>query len=841
MKNALLFGFGLLALSAVGQNVTLGDKEYEVQRMTDMEIGPGIRHTRYRLPSYPLNINVITVDLTNPYNTIETTVANESAKGTEYLVHAANRQSGPSHRALAGANANFWIVSTQPEEYTYSGITRNASVRNGVIVTESNQHRDQWDGGTMRTGVVSLSTDKTAYIDYCTSTIKASNPKIGTLEVHQSNKGIHTDELCMYNSFYGSSRNFMPIYIDANGKYQHDAGGDATEVILDFATDQKWASNTDVPLKVVEVRKNAGKGTLGNHDLALVGRGTNRTALEQLVPDDIVTISYSWTYNPGSEQEVTPAVEQAIGGNALVMRNGELTKHNNNEKYNSQVYSRTGYGCSADGKTLYIVVIDKASDKIYGRSAGCSTAIMCEFARYLGCYNMANFDAGGSAEMFVNGKIINTTTEPSPRAVANGWLVYSIAPEDAADYNTVARLEFADPEVQIPIYASHTPTIIAYNSYGAVLNYEFTDFTLSCDPELGTTDGNVFTAGGNGKKGILTASYGDVTVSKEIEVLQAELSLRVKPLLIDGTRQYPVEVISKVGETVFDYDPADINWSVEDPTIAQIDANGVLHGLKEGTTSYTCSLGSFTDNTEVTVEIAPAPAMDFNNWAEWTAKGTSGITDVALGEDGTVAYTYGSPRDPFVTLSKDQQLYSLPDALCVEFVTSTPLRSIRADLRHATETRTNAVEVEIENCPVEQTVTIEFPMSLLGDPADMSLYPVSVHSLRFNITANAEAKGAQSIKLNSVYAKYTNYSGVENVAAETAKNTLRLSPNPVGPGETIRINMPEVEKVEIFSISGMLIASYDKAENVKAPMVSGSYVVRASSAQGSSSAIVVVK
>ena len=189
MKNALLFGFGLLALSAVGQNVTLGGKEYEVQRMTDMEIGPGIRHTRYRLPSYPLNINVITVDLNNPYNRIETTVANESAKGTELLVHAANRQSGPSHRALAGANANFWVVSTQPEENTYMGTTRNASVRNGAIVTESNQHHNQWDGGTMRTGVVSMSTDKTAYIDYCTSTIKASSPKFGTLEVHQSNKG----------------------------------------------------------------------------------------------------------------------------------------------------------------------------------------------------------------------------------------------------------------------------------------------------------------------------------------------------------------------------------------------------------------------------------------------------------------------------------------------------------------------------------------------------------------------------------------------------------------------------------------------------------------------------
>lgn len=89
------------------------------------------------------------------------------------------------------------------------------------------------------------------------------------------------------------------------------------------------------------------------------------------------------------------------------------------------VYSRTGYGCSDDHNTLYVIVIDKSTDPDYGTSAGCSTAIMSELARHYGCYNLSNFDAGGSAEMMIEGKIVNKTTETTPRQVANGLMIFT--------------------------------------------------------------------------------------------------------------------------------------------------------------------------------------------------------------------------------------------------------------------------------------------------------------------------------------------------------------------------------------------------------------------------------
>ena len=52
------------------------------------EIGPGVLYQRYRLPDYPLNFNILKVDLNNPYNSVETTLAIDNlAVGDEEVVN----------------------------------------------------------------------------------------------------------------------------------------------------------------------------------------------------------------------------------------------------------------------------------------------------------------------------------------------------------------------------------------------------------------------------------------------------------------------------------------------------------------------------------------------------------------------------------------------------------------------------------------------------------------------------------------------------------------------------------------------------------------------------------
>ncbi len=503
------------APAANAGDITIGDKTYVIEKLTERKIGPGTVYTRLRLPDYPLNVNLVTVDLTNPYNRIETTVANESAKGTESLVSAARRLDNRNHHPLAAANANFWVVSGQKEYPLYNGITRNASVRNGMMVTESNKNKEKWDGGTERTGVVTVSYDKTLNIDYCTPTLCFKKAPSGTEKnIQTCNKGFQTSSYAMYNSYYGRDREFMPYAVgkDSKGNNQFQLKEDVTdgiEVYLDMNEGEKWTGGEEIRFTVKEVKKNTNaRGKLGDHDLAIVSfGGANQT----LKVGDPVILKYYWTF----DGEIRPVVEQAIGGNAMVMRKGELTEHNYNEDYNSMVYSRTGYGCSEDGKTLYMIVIDKSVDPVYGRSAGCPTDVMCEIARHFGCWNMSNFDAGGSAELMVDFQIVNKTTEATPRNVANGWMVFSTAPDDDMD---MVSMEFDHPVIDVPAGESFVPVLIGYNRYDVPVSDNVQGFSLSCSLEIGRCEGMRFIAAATPAKGTLTATLGNISVSKEISV-----------------------------------------------------------------------------------------------------------------------------------------------------------------------------------------------------------------------------------------------------------------------------------------------------------------------------------
>ena len=437
-----------LATTCYAETVTLKGAEYQITTLQDRELGPGVRYTRIRIPEYPLNVNILRIDASNPYNSIETTQASDKLYGTEALVNAAKRQTSTGHIALAGANANFWCVNGQPPfSDELVGLTYNGNLRNGKIISETNMHADQWNGGYKHTGIVGITPEGSVHSgNYFSWAGYINSTATGELEIYTVNKTVRDNEVNIYNSYYPTNRPFKCVdtYTDNGTTHFKIVPKCATEVYLNIEEGQTWnAGGKDITFTVVKVVQDAGAGTLANYDLAIVGRGDKREALNRLKPGDKVTLRYGWSDKNGKLIEF----DNLVGGNAQVMNAGTLTKYNTSETYNSQVYSRTGYGTDDEGRYLYIIVIDKSTDPRYGTSAGCSTTEMCAIAQHYGCTYMTNFDAGGSAEMLVGNAIVNKTTEASPRAVANGMIIYSIAPED----NEITRLEFADFVTSVPI------------------------------------------------------------------------------------------------------------------------------------------------------------------------------------------------------------------------------------------------------------------------------------------------------------------------------------------------------------------------------------------------------
>lgn len=519
---AMAFSLAAITIQqAQAEKVLIDDVEYEMTRIIDRQIGPGTQYLRLQLPDIPVNINLVIADLNNPYVRIENSVANESAKGVEKIENATKRLSTEGHKAIAAQNANFWAVSSQtPDGKLFGNQTRNISIRNGKIVTECNMGDEMAFGGPSQvTGLMGISFDNTAYVDYCTPSIAFRiNDATTTTSVAQCNKGVHYYETGMYNSFYGADTPFKPISKTlSNGFYVIDeTSNDATEVLLDLNEGETWRSGEFIAFTVKEIREKAGRGTLGNHDLALVGRGARATKLSSLQIGDKVELRYGLRFAPAIDGGTMPVVETAIGGNLLMMRDGKPLSQCNAADYDKMTYARSLYGCSADGKTLYMMVVDKATDPVYGKSAGLSTWRAAQIAAYFGCSNMMQCDGGGSAQLYVTDKIVNKTTETTPRSVANSLMVFDNAPAN----NTPVRIEIDYPEKQIAVDcgASFVPKILVYNEYGSLLEVVNSGFTMSCSNGLGKVSGITFVASQTPVAGTLTVTYNGITTSRKVSV-----------------------------------------------------------------------------------------------------------------------------------------------------------------------------------------------------------------------------------------------------------------------------------------------------------------------------------
>lgn len=412
--------------------------------------------------------------------------------------------------------------------------------------------------------------------------------------------------------------------------------------------------NKDVECVVTRIVQSKGGTELEEGEYALSGNGTGAEFLNQMNVGDKVKINTKLTTRTDN---LIPIAEQMLTGNALVMREGKLTPRNENEAYNSQTYSRSGIGMSQDGKTLYLIVIDYKSST----SVGTNTATMCYILKQAGAWNVANMDAGGSAQMMLRGKLVNNPADGKERPVSNGFMIFTNAPED----NTLNSLAFDNYNLEVPSYSCFEPTILGYNSYGVLIDTDVQEFTLSCDASLGTisSDGKKFYASPNATSGYLHVTSGTATGKIKVTVKEADIVMKNSEIIADKAHPYSLEVISHIGENTFTYDPSSLSWSIEDPTVCKIE-NGILTGIKNGTTNITGSIGNFSGNMKVTVEIPESPKIPADDFYGWTTKSISSITDAAVTPSGNnqaiLGFTYKTGRLPYVEMDKAITLTVFP-------------------------------------------------------------------------------------------------------------------------------------------------------------------------------------
>ncbi len=757
---------------------------YGVDTLVHRQVGPGMVNTIVRIPGYPLNVYVMEVDLNNPNNRIETTIGYNTVGRTEALANAYTRNRTATKRPVAGSNANFWVVGGNgaPWNAFQLGTPLGGVIRNDTTLVNDNMTWDWWNGGPERTAAAAITHDKTLVLGRIIWSGTITSAKLSRpLLYHNVNRRAVAGDICLWGPNYTRTREFEDDWTGFN-----ERGNNHTDnYYLTFAEGDGWKNNAPMKFTVAAIVPDADRQTLGGYDACLTVTGdTNKAAMAALAVGDVIEVTSGWT-TLDDGIHTNPDIENMVWGNAPIMHNGELLGRNYDETYNSQVYSRTCYGSSADGKHLYLLVIDKSTSPLYGTSAGCPTAVACQILQQMcpDVKEIVNMDAGGSAEMMLFGKVINTTTEGTPRAVACGWLVEAVGEED----NQVASIAFDQFRIDMPQYSSATPRILGYNAIGELVDEDVQGVTLSCDATLGTTSGATFTAGGNVAGGILTATLGNMTATVPVRIIEAQPAITLHPILIDN-RDYPVEVTATIVGNTYFYDPATLDWTVDDSSVVSI-TDGVLRGEREGSTSIACTVGPYSDNTDVTVEISPAAYLH-PAWDGWTMKG-AGAKDIVLDEaTGDITFNYSTNRAPYLQMSKDLTLYSLPDTVGLVFNTTIPIDYIQIDARNRYNTTSNFLRIdppEGEAFQPGEDHRILLDLDGLGGAGNVGTFPVTIKSIKFTLNKNATA-GNYTLALKSFYCHYPHTLALQGLTGDVN-----------GDGE---VNIADVNNLIDFILTG---------------------------------------
>ena len=805
--------FAVLTVLSVSAELVLNGKNCTIDTLWQRQIGPGIIETRLRLPEYPLNVYLLETDVTNEYNRVETTQAKGLLGKTEKLADAYNRHKAMGKKPLAACNASFWCVSSQIPWYNFMpGVPHGAEVVNDTIYVNTNRNGVfDFNGGTVNTASTIIS-GKKVYVGRHEWYGCVKSPKFSAdQEIIQVNKCIDAGQLVLFNHARGRNNVFYS-YVQ-NCHY----------IFLKLKEGSKWSVGNDIKFEVAEIKLSANNQVLGNYDACLIADGAYKAEMEKLAVGDEVAINNYWFDIDGDRTPIT--VENMTEGEAHVMLKGEITNRATAD-YGAKVYSRTAYGCNADNTKFYMIVIDMSTHPVYGNSKGCTATVMCQLWKYLvpDLWNVANMDAGGSAQFMVGGTVINKTTEATPRAVANGMMLFSTAPEEDAD--VIASLRFETPNLKTPIYYSTSPNVLGYNKYGELIS-ENVDVTYTCSESVGapSANGKAIEVGGTPGYGTITAHYNGVEVTVPILVQNSEFAIRLKPMiLIDATREYPIEITTVSNGETLTYDPSRFTWEIEDETVVAIE-NGVLKGLKEGTTKIKATLGAFSDETIVKVEVAPSAVMT-QDWNNWTVTGANLSSDAVLAADGTVSFGYSGKRKATIKLEKDAVIYSLPDSVVLEVSTTTPLNDMSLNI--STASVPGGSEVLLGEDGIAIGTHKWNLMDYLGGTSDLGNYPVTVKNLLFSLSSKSGyVSGDNTIKAN-LYAVYSNYvSGLEAVGVETK------SVNIIPSGKSIIVSASNVDvvKVEVYDIAGCVQYSKNVEVNggraVLSPAVAdGIYLVK---------------
>ncbi|MFV0471581.1 MAG: phosphodiester glycosidase family protein [Paludibacteraceae bacterium] len=810
MKKLYPFFFLFLSFSiCYAGNIVIDGRSYRIDTVANFKVGPGTYYTAVELRGAKrLNVFFLKSDLTNPYISYKSALGGDSIYSTERPTDVAKRKSKKDLVYFAGTNGDFYNTAA-----TYYGMPTGGSMVESEMGTRAISYP-----------VMAIDENKVPYIG-----IMAFSGSVSfngnTYSIAHTNHLRNKDELVLYNKL--------------NGKYTH-TNPYGTEVLIQLQAGETWGVNKMLKGKVINMEINVGNMKIPEGYAVLSGHGVAQTFLNALAVNDEVDIIQNVTIDGASN----PYSEVVAGDHrTMMLKNGVPTT----DQVWADLHPRTGFGYSKDKKTAYHCVVDGR-----GVSAGASTKELAELMLSAGAYEAVNLDGGGSSCLFVrNFGSMNTPSDGSERAVANGIYIVSSAPSD----NEISEICAYETAIKLPRYGVFKPKFLGYNQYGMLVNTDVQSVALSCDENVGLiNDKGEFVASG-GVDGILTAHYNGIGATVRIEIVtDAAIAIRLDSVLIDSRKEYPVEVQSIIGLNTMLVYPDALTWSVKDPEVCSM-AQGVLRGLKNGETMITGSLGTYKDSMKVVVEIPQSGTILFDDISidNWTLESSPALNAKISNDNlptgwstgAVVDYVFAATRAPYLKFIHKIPFYSLPDTMKIglnmgDVMLSKMVLSLKAN--NATQSTTKEYANFLSNTDTE----IVLPLDNLFDTKDMAVYPVWLEYLNFYLAAQTSGHSYR-LGIKNITLCYNGYD-ITYTSPEKMSD-WQIYPNPVK--EEINIHLKNsysnLIKIKLYDLSGQIINAWNFSNystNIRLPIKElnrGAYLIQISGQDNVSETIKIIK
>lgn len=538
----------------------------ELQNIATTQVGPGTVYKHFVAPAVPWNVEVLEIDLSNPFLAIETIKGDDALYGYERTSSMAARNDWDGHYVVGAVNGDF---------YGSGGVPINSQILAGELL------RTPIEYSTIGFDINNL--PLISRVSY-NGAVFANDTSIF---INNINMDRNENQLLFYNSYMGTN----------SGTNQW-----GKELLIAPLT--SWIVNDTVFCLVEKVEDYVGSMAIPKGKAVLSAHGTSIPFFtENVQAGDTIRVLLSL-------RPQLDSLKAMVGGFPKIVKDGQnyalqgYDEEGGHSSFATDYHPRTAVGYTADGSKLIFVVVDGRQE---GFSRGMSLPELADFLISLGAQTAINLDGGGSSTLVVRNAIKNSPSDGGERSVSNSLQVISSASKGA-----LSSIQMEPDDYRLFKGDELGFSVSGWDEFYNPASVNNGDVTLSVDSSLGyiNPDGK-FVATQNGGDGYVFSHYNGMKDSAHVHIKEIKtISLNPSFCVADTITplQFSVTAIDEDGIK----QSLPLNnfiWRNTNEEIGLLDTLGLFKGRTEGSTQIIAGYADLTDTATVRVEIGTGKSL----------------------------------------------------------------------------------------------------------------------------------------------------------------------------------------------------------------------------------------